>query len=54
MDSRGLGRELYGQAEECSSGTMISLHGLVHHTKLKIVPLQGVGHGHGEPCMPWM
>lgn len=52
--SRGLDRGLNAQAEEHSSGTMVSLHGLVHHTKLKAVPLQGLGDGHGGPCMPWM
>lgn len=34
MDSRGLDREHYGQTEE--PGTMVSLHWLFDHTKLKV------------------
>lgn len=48
MDSKDLSRKIYGQTEKPRSGTMAPLHRLVHHNKLVIALLWGLGHGDEE------
>lgn len=50
MDTGGLGRELYGHTKKPTYGAVVILHGLVHLTKLEMVPLWGSGDG--EPRLP--